>query len=242
MKQLKLRLTASYIVCVLAIVLAFFALHKVSLQLYPSRSAGKYVPVAFTDAEYGGTSMASLGKDGDDLALSYTLHSGVEHPSAGIAFPLIAELRKTFREFKDFTIYDSVSVVYAAGHGKAKLVLEADDPKYTSSEPGSGRPLEVDLPSGPGYSEARFALSSFAVPDAWFSARRIAAPDGKLYLDRIFEVRIESAGGSLLGFPGELDLRSLHFYGENRAVRYGALALLVLVTGAYVFALRRMNA
>lgn len=242
MKQLKLRLTASYIVCVLAIGLAFLALHKVSLSLYPARTAGKYVPVAVTDAELGGTSTATLGKDGNDLALSYTLHSGVEHPSAGIAVPLVPELRKMFREFKDFTIYDSVSVVYATGHGKAKLVLEADDPEYSSLEPGSGRPLEVNLPSGPGYTEAHFALSSFAVPDVWFSARHIAAPDGKLYLDRIFEVRIESAGGSLLGFPGELDLRSLHFYGENMIVRYGALALLVLVTGVYVFALRRMNA
>lgn len=243
MKQMRLRLTVSYVISIMALGFAWFVFHKTALDLYPSSPNMPFAAVAYTDAMESGFSEASLKKSDDFLTLDFNLHSGSAHPYAGIAFPLVADFQKLANKFFDLSAYDSVSVVLrTARNSRAMVSILTSDPVITRLDvPGSGRILEAEIPASRSFEEVRRPLSVFVTPEWWYDQVGIKTPDNFQYLNRAFQVQISNGNGGLLGLPDQIEIKSLRFYGERDFLKWGALGIFILCTGLFVAGLRRLH-
>ena len=243
MKQIRLRLTVSYVMSIMALGLVWFAFHKTSMNFYPSPSDKLSRAVAYTDAMESGFSEASLKQSADFLTLDFNLHSGSAHPYAVVAFPLGADFQKIANKFYDLSVYDSVSVVLrTARNSHATVSILTSDPMITRPEVSqSSRILETEIPASRSFEEVRLPLSAFVTPEWWYDRVGIKTPDNFQYLNRALQVRVSNGRGGLLGFPDQIEIKSLRFYGERDFLKWGVLGIFILCTSLYVAGLRRLH-
>ena len=243
MKQIRLRLTVSYVMSIMALGLLWFVFHKASMDLYPSASDKLFTAVTYTDSIEGGFSEARLKKSDSLLTLDFNLHSGSAHPYAGVAFPLVTDIQMVANKFYDLSVYDSVRVVLrTARNSRVTVSILTSDPMITRLDvPGSGRILETEIPASRSFEEVRFPLSVLVTPEWWYDHVGIKTPDNFQYLNRAFQVRISNGRGGLLGFPDQIEIKSLHFYGERDFLKWGALGIFMFCTSLYIVGLRRLH-
>ncbi|MCK9181307.1 MAG: hypothetical protein M0P13_00300 [Fibrobacteraceae bacterium] len=236
MKKNIIRLALVYLISLIAVGTFWFFFHRTELQIFPLEE--KTQTSVYSDIKEGGSSTARILRQDSILNFEVELHSGTEHPFAGVLLPL-SKQKETFTKAKNFSGFDSVAILFRSPTPKISLILFARDPKAAQiGDIFSLRPQTLSIEASPAYKETRIALSELETPLLWFDKHKIQE-DRDLYLDEISFIGIESAKGTLLGIPAEIEIKGIRFFGKNRAVDFGSLLALLIFTGAFVLGLRR---
>ena len=215
-----IKITILFATSLIVLFTVWFLFHSNRLSIYPVGELPNSIIFAYGDIADGGASTANWAQNDSSLALSLIVRSGIAYPYAGMGIDLISDTKKMSGEFIDFSLFDSLSITLRTRHMKqVQVKLITNDPKLTRVEdPMTARYLLQVIPSERSYQEVRVPVSGFLVPEWWFERNGFTAPDQLKYLERGIKIDISSGSGTMLGIPDEIEIKSIHFFGENHFV------------------------
>lgn len=235
MKKVPVKLCLLYVLVLLLLSAAFFALCSKRISVWPLPGEG-LEPQLYSDAREGGFSQVEFFESDSAVAFRAVLNSGIYHPYAGVRIPLVAGREKLSLRGVDFSFADSVAITFRASSDVALLVFTADPNVSKFGDPLSLRPLRMDIPATRHYAEHRLPLSNLRTVPVWFDIQGVE-PDSAYYIDRAVAVGLESGKGALLGLPTEVEILKWEFFGEDGNVKRICLFILIFATGLFFWGL-----
>lgn len=192
--------------------------HKETSYVFFPRS--EFEIYAVNDSLEEGFSTSEMSLTDSTVTASIVIHSGKAFPFAGIGFNLQSRNNRP-TVFFDLSQYDSMAVNAVVGRMRSlKFRVLTDDPGFTEAgEYTSFRLLEQSVPAKTSYTELKASLSDFKTAERWLVAHGMDEDNGVRHFDRAVFLEIVSGEGTLMGFPDELEIKSLRLWGENHSLK-----------------------
>ena len=215
----------------LLLALVWGVTHHRELVLFPQPGSSSITAYAYDDRHDGGHSQSGVIMDDSLLTFGFRLSSGANFPYAGLGLVLTSDAQVLLGDFFDLSGYDSLRLELRSNRAsQARLQLLTHDPNLTRpDDPMSKRFFIQSIPLSRSFQTVRVPMANFQAPEWWFDHHSMHPEYGLKFMNRATNLEFSTAGGTLLGIPDTIEVRSIVFYGENHLVNQIGLTLSLLL-------------